>query len=82
MFIFRDDDSKPVDDVTLDAPVCMSSLVNTFNDNILDNSIWMVKKDSSSVVDLKKLEKAEAKIREKQDKKGTVPSKYAYRQTR
>ncbi|TGZ67791.1 hypothetical protein CRM22_004599 [Opisthorchis felineus] len=56
---------------TLDAPVHMATLLDNFSDKVADNnSIWMTKRDMSSVVDLKKLEKAEAKLKEKQEKKG------------
>ncbi|KER23595.1 hypothetical protein T265_08538 [Opisthorchis viverrini] len=56
---------------TLDAPVHMATLLDNFSDKVADNnSIWMAKRDMSSVVDLKKLEKAEAKLKEKQEKKG------------
>ncbi|KAH8850648.1 ATP-binding cassette sub-family F member 3 [Schistosoma japonicum] len=55
---------------TLDAPVQMASLLDTFSERVVDNSsIWMMKKQSSTIVDSKKLEKAEAKIKEKQEKK-------------
>ncbi|GAA29224.2 ATP-binding cassette sub-family F member 3, partial [Clonorchis sinensis] len=56
---------------TLDAPVHMATLLDNFSDKVADNnSIWMAKREMSSVVDLKKLEKAEAKLKEKQEKKG------------
>lgn len=60
------------DDVTLDAPVHMASLLDNFSDKVIDNkSIWMAKRETSSVVDAKKLVKAEAKLKEKQVKKVT-----------
>ncbi|TPP62222.1 ATP-binding cassette sub-family F member [Fasciola gigantica] len=59
-------------DYTLDAPVHMASILDTFSGRLADNrSIWMVKKEVNSVVDPKKLGKAEAKLREKHDKKST-----------
>ncbi|CAH8827705.1 unnamed protein product [Trichobilharzia szidati] len=55
---------------TLDAPVQMASLLDTFSERVVDNSsIWMMKKQSTTIVNAKKLEKAEAKIKEKQGKK-------------
>ncbi|CAH8452614.1 unnamed protein product [Heterobilharzia americana] len=48
----------------------MASLLDTFSERVVDNSsIWMMKKQSTTIVDPKKLEKAEAKIKEKQGKK-------------
>ncbi|KAF7232631.1 hypothetical protein EG68_10989 [Paragonimus skrjabini miyazakii] len=63
-------DSKP-QETTLDAPIHMASLLENFSGKVVDNkSIWMAKRETSSVVDSKKLEKAEAKLKEKQEKKG------------
>ncbi|VDP68802.1 unnamed protein product, partial [Echinostoma caproni] len=60
------------EDATLDAPVHMASLLDTFSERLVDNqSIWMVKREATSVVDKKKLVKAEAKLREKQEKKSS-----------
>ncbi|VUZ50509.1 unnamed protein product [Hymenolepis diminuta] len=54
----------------LDEPVHMASLVNTFNDRVMNtSSIWMVKKEIPSSVDSKKLRKAEARALEKAAKK-------------
>lgn len=51
----------------------MASLLDTFSERVVDNSsIWMMKKQSSTVVNPKKLEKAEAKIKEKQLKKAII----------
>ncbi|BFZ23443.1 hypothetical protein BsWGS_26482 [Bradybaena similaris] len=52
----------------LDAPVQMSEMTDNTN-NVTDHSIWLVKKDNSSVVDQKKLDKAHLKIQKKQDKR-------------
>ncbi|VDP51134.1 unnamed protein product [Schistosoma margrebowiei] len=51
----------------------MASLLDTFSERVVDNSsIWMMKKQNSTIVDSKKLEKAEAKIKEKQLKKAII----------
>lgn len=51
----------------------MASILDTFSGRLVDNrSIWMVKKEVNSVVDPKKLGKAEAKLREKQEKKSSI----------
>ncbi|CAL8078480.1 unnamed protein product [Calicophoron daubneyi] len=60
-------------DNTLDVPVHMASLLSNFSERIVDNqSIWMARRDTGSVVNSKKLEKAEAKLKEKQEKKGSL----------
>ncbi|VDN98306.1 unnamed protein product [Rodentolepis nana] len=67
--ILKPDGSVNIND-KLDEPVHMTSLVNTFNDRVINNSsIWMVKKEMPSSVDFKKLAKAEARAREKAAKK-------------
>ncbi|CAL1543684.1 unnamed protein product [Lymnaea stagnalis] len=52
----------------LEAPVQMSDLAEEMTNNN-DNSIWLVKRDNSSVVDQKKLEKADKKIQKKLGKR-------------
>ncbi|XP_070561680.1 ATP-binding cassette sub-family F member 3-like [Ptychodera flava] len=55
--------------VLLDAPVQLGEVVQKQNDVDKDVNIWILQKDSSSVVDKKKLEKAEAKLKAKQEKR-------------
>uniref|UniRef100_A0A0X3PWD2 ATP-binding cassette sub-family F member 3 n=1 Tax=Schistocephalus solidus TaxID=70667 RepID=A0A0X3PWD2_SCHSO len=56
----------------LDEPVHMASLVNNFNDRVINtSSIWMAKRENASTVDKKKLAKAEAKLKEKTSKKSS-----------
>ncbi|RTG89811.1 ATP-binding cassette, subfamily F, member 3 [Schistosoma bovis] len=71
--LMRPSDGFVEKQITLDAPVQMASLLDTFSERVVDNSsIWMMKKQISTVVDPKKLEKAEAKIKEKQLKKAII----------
>ncbi|CAH8571208.1 unnamed protein product [Dicrocoelium dendriticum] len=67
------------DEVTLDAPVHMANLLDNFSDKVIDNkSIWMAKRETYSVVDPKKLGKAEAKLKEKQAKKSMCAKTDSY----
>lgn len=60
----------------LDAPVLMSSLADSMANKVQeDHSIWMKRRDNSSTVNQKKLEKAEAKIQKKQGKRSDAPVK-------
>ncbi|KAK2148716.1 hypothetical protein LSH36_486g02016 [Paralvinella palmiformis] len=72
--VMKDGCDVPNDKVKiLDAPVHIGDLVaaETNGDKEEDeNSIWIAKRDKSSKVDPKKLEKAEAKLRDKQGKRG------------
>ncbi|CAH8446751.1 unnamed protein product [Schistosoma rodhaini] len=71
--LMRPSDGFVEKQITLDAPVQMASLLDTFSERVVDNSsIWMMKKQNSTIVDSKKLEKAEAKIKEKQLKKAII----------
>ncbi|CAH8460992.1 unnamed protein product [Schistosoma turkestanicum] len=71
--LMRPSDEFTERQTTLDAPVQMASLLDTFSERVVDNSsIWMMKKQNSTIVDSKKLEKAEAKIKEKQQKKALI----------
>ncbi|XP_046850189.1 ATP-binding cassette sub-family F member 3-like isoform X2 [Xenia sp. Carnegie-2017] len=64
----ENDTSEPI---KLDAPVQLKGIVENVGENADENtSIWLVKKnDFRETVDAKKLEKAEAKIKAKQDRK-------------
>ncbi|CAH1969585.1 unnamed protein product [Acanthoscelides obtectus] len=55
---------------TLNAPVHLANMVDN-NDGAIDDvkSIWMMKRDETLKVDAKKLEKAEAKLQGKQDRR-------------
>lgn len=54
----------------LNAPVHLGSMVDNTGQNVEDvKSIWLIHRDDSLKVDAKKLEKAEAKLQEKQDKR-------------
>lgn len=56
----------------LQAPVKMKELAETFDSTGTDtctSSIWIVKRESNTVVDQKKLQKAEAKLKAKHDKR-------------
>ncbi|VDD75804.1 unnamed protein product [Mesocestoides corti] len=56
--------------VELDEPVHLASLVNNFNQRVIDtSSIWMARREIPTTVDQRKLAKAEARSREKQAKK-------------
>ncbi|XP_043926120.1 ATP-binding cassette sub-family F member 3 [Protopterus annectens] len=64
-------DCTSSDKVLLDAPVQLSKITGTYDSQVNDvQGIWMMKRDpSSSTVNSKKLEKAEAKLKAKQDKR-------------
>ncbi|CAG9835609.1 unnamed protein product [Diabrotica balteata] len=54
----------------LNAPVHLGSMVDNTDTNIDDvKSIWLIQRDDSLKVDARKLEKAEAKLQEKLDKR-------------
>ncbi|XP_074030341.1 ATP-binding cassette sub-family F member 3 [Leptinotarsa decemlineata] len=54
----------------LNAPVHLGSIVDSTDSNIEDvKSIWVMQRDDSLKVDARKLEKAQAKLQEKQDKR-------------
>ncbi|XP_018564615.1 ATP-binding cassette sub-family F member 3 [Anoplophora glabripennis] len=54
----------------LNAPIHLGSMVDNLESNIGDiKSIWVMQRDDSLKVDAKKLEKAQAKLQEKQDKR-------------
>ncbi|VDN09825.1 unnamed protein product [Dibothriocephalus latus] len=56
----------------LDEPVHMASLVNNFNDRVINtSSIWMAKREKAPSVNQKKLAKAEAKLKGKMTKKSS-----------
>lgn len=54
----------------LSTPVCLGSLAENFeNDTEEVTSIWMKQRESASVVDQRKLEKAEARLKSKQERR-------------
>ncbi|XP_015930202.1 ATP-binding cassette sub-family F member 3 [Parasteatoda tepidariorum] len=54
----------------LSAPVCLGSLAENFDDEAEEvTSIWLKQKESPSCVDQRKLEKAEAKLKSKQERR-------------
>ncbi|KAJ8920090.1 hypothetical protein NQ315_011745 [Exocentrus adspersus] len=54
----------------LNAPIHLGSMVDSNEGNVEDiKSIWVMQRDDSLKVDAKKLEKAQAKLQEKQDKR-------------
>nr|XP_039253628.1 LOW QUALITY PROTEIN: ATP-binding cassette sub-family F member 3-like [Styela clava] len=55
--------------IRLDAPVHLASMAEANLEDQNSASIWLARPDNKSFVDLKKLEKAESKIKQKQDKK-------------
>ncbi|XP_062597281.1 ATP-binding cassette sub-family F member 3-like [Saccostrea cucullata] len=59
----------------LSAPVQISSIQTDKEDLSQSNSIWISKRDSNTVVDQKKLEKAEAQIKKKQERKSDNKTK-------
>ncbi|XP_044734390.1 ATP-binding cassette sub-family F member 3 [Chrysoperla carnea] len=62
----------------LNAPVHLGSIVANLDSNIEDiKSIWVASRDESLKVDSKKLEKAEAKLQQKQEKRSNEVSKPA-----
>lgn len=68
------DSAAPVQKL-LNAPVQISSLRTETEEIKQSNSIWLSKRDSNTIVDQKKLEKAEAQIKKKQDRKQDNKSK-------
>ncbi|KAG8195230.1 hypothetical protein JTE90_027971 [Oedothorax gibbosus] len=63
-------DNKHKENKILNAPVCLGSLAGNFEDEAEEvTSIWLKSMDKASVVDQRKLEKAEAKIKSKQEKR-------------
>lgn len=68
------DSAGPVQKL-LNAPVQISSLRTETEEIKQSNSIWLSKRDSNTIVDQKKLEKAEAQIKKKQDRKQDGKSK-------
>ncbi|XP_013413453.1 ATP-binding cassette sub-family F member 3-like [Lingula anatina] len=59
----------------LDAPVHLGKLVEDSADkDIQEANIWIAKKADSTIVDQKKLEKAEAKLKQKQEKRSDQES--------
>ena len=61
--------------LTLDAPVHLGTLVDNQSSNQEVESIWLNKQDDTlKTVDSKKLEKAEAQMQKKMDRKDTTPS--------
>merc|ERR1719412_2525886 len=66
--------------LTLDAPVHLGTLVETQSSNQNVESIWLNKQDDSlKTVDSKKLEKAEAQLQKKLEKKDTTPTPVKYK---
>lgn len=63
----------------LDAPVQMSAMINTATEDTSAASIWMnvQRDDKLRYVDQKKLDKAEAKLQQKQDKRSAEVGKPA-----
>ncbi|XP_002736039.1 ATP-binding cassette sub-family F member 3-like [Saccoglossus kowalevskii] len=65
-----DDFSDNVNGVLLlDTPVHLGEIAQKQEETVHGHGIWMVQKDSYSVVDKKRLEKAEAKIKAKQERR-------------
>jgi ATP-binding cassette subfamily F protein 3 len=61
--------------LNLDAPVHLGTLVETQSSNQTVESIWLNKQDAAlKTVDSKKLEKAEAQLQKKLEKKETTPT--------
>ena len=66
--------------LTLDAPVHLGALVEDQASKKESESIWLNKQDDSlKTVDTKKLEKAEAQLQKKQEKKETTPTPVKYK---
>ncbi|GFT35385.1 ATP-binding cassette sub-family F member 3 [Nephila pilipes] len=54
----------------LSAPICLGSLAENFENETEEvTSIWLKQRDTASFVDQRKLEKAEAKLKSKQEKR-------------
>ena len=59
------------------APVHLGSMVSRLDDSADDwKSIWTSGRDKTSTVDMKKLSKAEAKLKQKADKRDTNQSDF------
>ncbi|BES96486.1 ATP-Hypothetical protein cassette, subfamily F, member [Nesidiocoris tenuis] len=57
----------------LDAPIHLASMASNLQDNVEDiKSIWMMQRDETLKVDARKLEKAEQKLQQKQEKRQEV----------
>lgn len=66
------DESKNNSRKVLNAPVHLGSMAANLENNVEDiKSIWMIQRDDNLKVDAKKLEKAEAKLQQKQEKRST-----------
>ena len=66
--------------LTLDAPLHLGSLVENQSSNQASESIWLNKQDAAlKTVDSKKLEKAEAQLQKKLEKKDTTPTPNRYK---
>ncbi|XP_077998054.1 ATP-binding cassette sub-family F member 3-like [Glandiceps talaboti] len=65
----QDDEMSNGGMILLDAPVHLGEVVQKQSDVETDKGIWLVQKDNYSVVDKKKLEKAEAKLKAKQERR-------------
>lgn len=55
--------------IRLDAPVHIASITTKEENEENSNSIWLMRQENKSTVDQKKLEKAETKIKQKQERK-------------
>ncbi|GIY09530.1 ATP-binding cassette sub-family F member 3 [Caerostris darwini] len=65
-----DIENKHKENKILSAPVCLGSLAENFqNESEEVASIWLKQRESASNVDQRKLEKAEAKLKSKQEKR-------------
>ncbi|GIZ00976.1 ATP-binding cassette sub-family F member 3 [Caerostris extrusa] len=66
----KDIENKHKENKILSAPVCLGSLAENFqNESEEVASIWLKQRESASNVDQRKLEKAEAKLKSKQEKR-------------
>merc|ERR1719412_2523045 len=66
--------------LTLDAPVHLGTLVDNQSSNQAVESIWLNKQDDTlKTVDSKKLEKAEAQMQKKIDRKDTTTTQVRYK---
>ncbi|XP_048750945.1 ATP-binding cassette sub-family F member 3-like [Ostrea edulis] len=69
MSLTQNKDSATSVNKLLNAPVQLSSLHTSIENVKQSNSIWISKRDSNTLVDQKKLDKAEAQIKKKQERK-------------
>ncbi|KAF8781754.1 ATP-binding cassette sub-family F member 3 like protein [Argiope bruennichi] len=66
------ENNKRNENKILSAPVCLGSLAENFENETEEvASIWLKQRESQSYVDQRKLEKAEAKLKSKQEKRDT-----------